>query len=103
MITVSHHGRKRMRERCGKSMDRLAEIAFERGLTHADTSGSLKKYMDYLYFHNCTANNIRLYGGKVFIFCNEILVTVFDIPPKYKHIAYKLLERRELRGTADKG
>jgi hypothetical protein len=84
-----------MRKRCGKSMDRLADIAFEKGLTHAETSGSLHAYLTSLYFYNGTADNIRIYGDKVYIFCNQVLVTVLDLPNKYKNAVRKLMDRRE--------
>lgn len=72
-----------MKERCGlnkKSVDRIAEKAFKEGITHGQTKGRLNKWMTKLYFTNKTANNIRLYGDKAYIFCNEILVTVIQIP-----------------------
>lgn len=82
-MNVSKHAKKRMKERCGlnkKSVDRIAEKAFKEGITHGQTKGRLNKWMTKLYFANKTANNIRLYGDKAYIFCNEILVTVIQIP-----------------------
>nr|DAY91531.1 MAG TPA: hypothetical protein [Caudoviricetes sp.] len=34
-----------------------------------------------MYFYNQTANNIRLYGDKAYIFAGSTLVTVIQIPP----------------------
>ena len=57
------HAKERIRERCGiklKSTERLAKIAYEKGLTHSDVSGSLHGYLTSIYDFNGTANNIRL-------------------------------------------
>jgi hypothetical protein len=94
VIEITAHGHRRIKQRCGKSMDRLAQIAFERGLTHSETSGVLGRYIDSLYLYNGTANNIRLYGDKIYVFCNDILVTVLDTPRKYRNIVDKAMRRR---------
>lgn len=98
MIIVSHHARHRTKERCGiksKGILRLANIAFEHGITHSETSGLLNGYMSGLFFYNCQANNVRLYGDRAYIFCNEVLVTVLAIPHKYIPLVQKLMKRRE--------
>jgi chromatin remodeling complex protein RSC6 len=103
MIDVTNHGRRRIKERCGikaKGTGRLAKIAFSKGLSRSDVSGSLYKYIDYLYHYNEQANNIRLYGDKVYIFCNEVLVTVLDTPKKYRSIVNRLMKERN-NGTAE--
>lgn len=79
-------------------MDRLAQIAFTKGLTRCETTGSLRKYIDALYRYNGTANNIRLYGDKVYIFCNKVLVTVLDTPKVYRNSVNKLMQKRRLNG-----
>jgi hypothetical protein len=102
VIEITAHAHRRIKSRCGKSMDRLAQIAYERGLTQSETSGALGRYIDSLYLYNGTANNIRLYGDKVYVFCNDVLVTVLDTPRKYRNIVDKAMRRR-LYGTTDKG
>jgi hypothetical protein len=97
MITITDHAKHRAKQRCGikaKGVERLASIAFEKGLTHAETKGKLNNYITSLYFYNETANNIRLYGDKIYIFCNEVLVTVLDTPRKYRQLVQKLIDRR---------
>ena len=98
MIQITEHGAERMRERCKvkrKSVARLAKIAYEKGLTHADTSGALNGYIDSLYFYNRQANNIRLYGDKIYIFCNDVLVTVYDTPKRFMPVVNKLMRRKK--------
>ena len=82
-MQVTKHAKERMKERCGikeKSADRMAKIAYEKGLKHRDLTGNLKKWVDSLYFKNRAANQIRLYGDKAYIFQNEKLITVIQIP-----------------------
>ena len=94
MIDITVHSHNRIKQRCGKSMDRIATIAFEHGLIHSETSGILRQYISFLYEYNREANNIRLYGDKTYIFCNEVLVTVYNTPKKYLPIVRKLMNRR---------
>ena len=85
MVTVSKHAKKRLKERCGlnkRSIQRMADKAFIDGVRHSDTRGRLNKWITSLYFYNKTADNIRLYGDKVYIFTGNTLVTVIQIPPK---------------------
>ena len=49
-------------------------------MTHSETTGNLKKWVDSLYFYNETANQVRLYGDKAYIFHNQELITVIQIP-----------------------
>lgn len=58
----------------------MANKAFEEGITHSQTKGRLNKWVTSLYFKNKSANNIRLYGDKAYIFCDKVLVTVIQIP-----------------------
>ena len=95
MVKVTKHAEKRLIERCGlnkKSVQRIADKAFNEGFRHSQTKGSLKKWVDGLYFTNKTANNIRLYGDKAFIFTNERLITVIQIPSNLRNCMKVLLK-----------
>ncbi|MEN6312793.1 MAG: hypothetical protein ABFD25_00940 [Clostridiaceae bacterium] len=96
MIQLTAHAKNRIKQRCGirKGAERIAGIAFEKGLTIDDLSGNLKHYVMYLYTYNYQANNIRLYGDKIYVFCNDVLVTVLDTPRKYLSIVKKDMKRR---------
>ena len=96
MRTVTRHAETRMKERCGfnkHSSERIAERAFERGYTHAQTKGKLNKWMTKLYFANERANNIRLYGDYAYIFCEKTLVTVIPIPNNLKRDLKSMIRR----------
>ena len=96
-IEISRHAEKRLRERCGinhKSAQRIAEKAFEQGVKHSETKGNLQKWVTSLYFHNKSANNIRLYGDKAYIFCGNALVTVLQIPSNLRNDMRSLVNER---------
>lgn len=87
MAKVTTHGKNRIKQRCNvskKSAYKLVEKALQKGITHSETRGSLNRYITSLYFKHQTANNIRIYNFKVFIFVGTTLITVFDVPPKYR-------------------
>lgn len=97
MCQVNEHAAKRMKERCGSnksSIQKTAQTALERGITHAETSGSLKRYLDHLYLQHRKANNMRIWGDKVFIFYGESLITVLNLPQKYMATCNKIQERK---------
>jgi hypothetical protein len=97
MVQVTLHGKNRMIERCKikpKSVERLAQIAFDKGLTMSDVSGSLYGYIASLCGYNGHADNIRLYGDKIYIFCGNVLVTIYDTPKIYLPIVNKLMHRK---------
>ena len=88
-MNMSNHATDRMSERCGlnkKSSERLSKLALENGISHNDTVGSLNRYLTKLFFYNKTANNIRIYGEDVYIFCDDILITVIPLDNKYKKV-----------------
>ena len=94
---VTKHAKDRMKQRCGlneKSADRMAMIAYENGLRHGDLTGNLKEWADRLYFKNRSANQIRLYGDKAYIFHDTKLITVLQIPHNLVKEANKLRKRK---------
>ena len=86
-MNVSSHAKQRLKERCGfnkKSYECMAEKAFNEGIMHKQTKGRLDKWIISLFFKNCNANNIRIYGDNAYIFCGKTLVTVIFNSHKYK-------------------
>ena len=80
---VTKHARYRMMKRCGigkKSVNRMAKKVYRLGVRHGETDGNLRKWVDSQYFYNQSANQIRLYGDKAYIFHNEKLITVIPVP-----------------------
>lgn len=63
-IEITRHAEQRMRERLGlnkKSIERMAQRAYDNGICHNETRGNLNKWITKVYFSNKNANNIRLY------------------------------------------
>ena len=77
---LSNHGEKRIRERCGKSSDKIASNAIDRGIRRELTTGRLFEYLYARYKYSGSEPNIYVYQNKVFIFDGFILVTVLDLP-----------------------
>lgn len=97
-VVVTKHAEKRLRERMGlgkKAVQRAAEMAFDKGIKHAETTGNLNKWITSLYFNNKTANNIRLYNDKAWIFVGKNLITVLQIPASLKKSVKDVLNRRQ--------
>lgn len=97
MVHITKHATKRGKERLGlqkQSIERNAARAYQCGLRHSETSGSLKRYLDSLYLKDRTANAIRIYGGYVYLFRSEKLITVLYLPNRYKGTVKQLLQKR---------
>lgn len=97
VIVVTNHALKRLSERLGlskMSAMRIAERAFEEGIKHSETRGNLNKWVTSLYFVNKRANNIRLYGDKAFIFIDNSLITILQIPHNLMKEVNKIKARK---------
>ena len=59
---VSKHAGIRIRERTGlpkKAVAKIAEKAYEKGVTHKEATGRLRDYFACLFMRNRSVNNIR--------------------------------------------
>lgn len=89
-MRVSRHADNRARKRAGvprSAVKRMAARAMTEGVTRLETAGSLRRYLDYLYHYDESANNIRVWSEKVWIFADQTLITVLDLPQRYKNRA----------------
>ena len=85
-MIVTNHAKKRIRQRAGvgkKACHRLAVNAVERGINREQLTGSVRRYLDKLYFSHEDCSDIIVYAGKVFVFVKSILVTVMHLPSQY--------------------
>ena len=102
MTTVTKHGEKRMKSRCGipkRAARRNAQTAYEKGLTYEEAKGKLKKFIDT---KNGTTEltDVRIWNGNVYVFYGEALITVYPIPRKYsKRELETRKRRREIEDT----
>ena len=86
-VKITKHARKRLKERSGlnkKSIQRIADRAFEEGLTHKQTKDDLHRWISLCYLIERQANNIRIYGDKAFLFKGDVSLTVLQIPNQIK-------------------
>lgn len=87
-----------MKERCGlnkSSFDRIAEKAYREGISHKETKGNLNKWVTSLYFYDETANNIKLYGDKAYLFKGDKLITVLSIPHDLQPAVNKIKKNKK--------
>lgn len=94
---MTHHGSDRIQERVGlpkKATKRSAQLALEKGIRKEQTSGSLHRYLDWLFYYNQKANNLRIFNNHTYIFIDELLVTVIPLPTKYQKTVAKLKEKK---------
>jgi len=88
-MIITNHARKRIKERAGvgkKACYRLVNNAIKRGINRTQLTGSIRRYLDKLYYSHEECTDIIVYAGKVFVFVKSVLVTVMHLPSKYiKH------------------
>lgn len=92
VLHITEHAYERAKERLSwntKVLDKMAEKAYNEGIKHADTKGQLKKYVDKIWFKHKVCNNIRIYGENIFLFGNNRLITIYQLPNELrKHVKY---------------
>ena len=97
-MIITRHGDFRTRKRVWvnrSAVERLARKALANGITRYDAKGGLRRYLDALYHYNGQADNIRVYAEKVWIFSDNILITVLDLPQRYKNRANGIAKKGE--------
>lgn len=83
MPRLTKHSIIRLEQRCGvskKNASTVAKRAFKRGITHAETHGNLHRFLDSIYLSQKKGTNMRIYGNAVFVFKEDVLITVINIP-----------------------
>jgi len=91
-VLITEHAYERAKERLNwksKVLDKMAEKAFLEGIKHKDTKGSLIRYLTKLWFNYKHCNNVRIYGENIFFFCDNRLITLYQLPNHLrKHVKY---------------
>jgi hypothetical protein len=82
-VVVTKHAEKRMRERMGinkRSVQKVAQKALEQGLSHSETKGQLRRYLDkqaIVFGWKC---KWRISDNNIFAFTfDDILMTVLPL------------------------
>ena len=102
-MIVTKHANKRIKERCGlnsKSTERLSNKILSEGLKHSECTGKLKRWVDGLYLNGCSANNVRIYGDKAYLFNGDVLITVLQVPNELLKTANILQSKKRGRENA---
>lgn len=95
-MKLSRHGKKRLRGRMGLSgsaPERIAQRAFESGVPVAGLTGRLRRYLDGQMIRHRSGNNTRVLGEAVFVFQDDTLVTVYQLPRDLREAALAAQER----------
>ena len=97
IMKINEHAKIRSKERnnwSAKTTDRMIPKVLEKGIRHSQTKGRLHKWMSGLYDrHRRKGADIRLYGDKAYIFADETLITVIQIPANLTKNMYKLVRK----------
>lgn len=97
-LHLTKHGTKRARERLGipkNAIKKNVERALKFGVPREDVFGPFRRYVDAIYHEYGTANNLRVYNRHIYIICNDVLVTILNVPYKYFDIADVVQRRRK--------
>ena len=105
-VILTDHARARYKERMGMSKSRMekdAEQAWKNGVRWNEVSGSLRRYIDSQHFGSKMLAEIRVYCGRVYIFKNRTLITIYELPPKYrrKGTEERVRSRRDQEGIEE--
>lgn len=101
-VDLTRHAEKRIRQRLGiskKATERNAEKALLHGVTHAEATGHLCKYLDGIFLRDYKPTNMRVYNHSTYLFRDTKLITVLPLPRNLWMLADKL-QRRAMEMTS---
>ena len=105
-VYVTDHAYGRIKERMGlsnRAAARMAELAYEDGITYSETSGKLYQYIEgKTQSHLKPGINIKIYGEVVYCFLREkvnkkekiFLLTAWNIPNDLKKSVLSVKKKR---------
>ena len=100
MTDVTWHAKNRMKQRVGvpkRAVAKQADRAFENGITHGETTGTLRRYLDSIYLKEGVANNIRILDGRIYLFAGRKLITVYMLPPQFRKKELALMKKKRMK------
>lgn len=95
---LTWHGKNRIKQRCGipkRASERNAQIAFDKGIRHNETTGSLRNYLDGVFLKEGIANNMRVWQSHVYVFRGERLITVLSLPSRFRKTELALMKKKK--------
>ena len=90
MIRLTTHGEERVADRLGLPQRRIEQAvanAYVRGKRREQIRGPLRDYLDKRYrkgVRENTATNLIVFGGNIYLFEGNTLVTMWPIPEQFK-------------------
>ena len=85
LICITKHAYLRMKQRNGwskKTADRMVQRVYDCGLRPEQVKGYLKAWIKAKMNEDINGNDFILYGGGVYVFRENALVTVLHAPTK---------------------
>ncbi len=106
-IILSKHAEKRMKERLNLTKQaaiRMANKVYEQGIDGNIKNGSLKRYINGKIKEGKINEftEVKIYGDYVYIFDNNVLITVFILPKNLKERANKTQKKVSRNNSTDR-
>lgn len=83
-MVVTNHAYKRSLERSGlnrRATERMINKIWNNGITAEETTGKIKQWLDSVQNRReSDLNKIILYGDKAYLFHDDILITILQVP-----------------------
>jgi len=105
IATLTNHAKRRMHDRIGITKgiaDKYAVRVLREGIKHEDTLGDLHKWMDAEYLKCRTANNMRYYAGKLYIFNGTVLITVLNDTIGFEASLFEYVDKKAYRAYSNR-
>ena len=86
-VILTEHAKERYKKRTSlpkRRFEKDAEQALKNGVRFDEVSGGLRRYIDSQHFGSKMQAIIRIYCGRVYVFKDDVLITIFDLPEKYR-------------------
>ncbi len=86
-LAITDHAIQRAEERFGwkkDTLDRMAEKAWDKGVTRKHFSGQLRDWLDKRIEKFDSGHRTCIYGDAVFVFHGRVLVTILRLPNDFK-------------------
>lgn len=97
IVVVSEHALRRSKERLGLNTNatlRAACNALKKGFRRHEAAGDFYKYLEHQWLMYERHLDLLVWGEHIYIFDDNVLVTMYLMPNKYKRVAVKIATRR---------
>ena len=88
-IIITNHAYDMAKRRIGwnkSALEKMSSKAYVEGITHSQTKGRLKRFLDSKFLSYRKATNMRIYGEVLFIFVGNKLITLYTLTNELKKL-----------------